>query len=76
VRAIIKPATANPAAVVPAVSSVTSDVTARKPTQSPSEDTDIAARSLANGRCVKRSLSVADLVPRSAATSSVALANA
>ena len=39
----------------------------------PSEDTDIAASSRANGGWVSRSLSVADWVPRRAATSSATL---
>jgi hypothetical protein len=73
VRAIIRPATANPAVAVPAARSVTSEVTARNPTQSPSEDTDIAARSRANGGWVIRSRRVAERVPRSAATSSATL---
>jgi hypothetical protein len=49
-------------------------VTATKPTQSPSDDTDIAARSREYPGWVIRSLSVADRVPRIAATSSAKLA--
>ena len=52
----------------------TSDVTATNPTQSPRDDTVIAASRRENPWCVRRSLRVADLVPRSAATSSAMLA--
>ena len=50
------------------------EVTATNPTQSPSDDTDIAASSRANPGFVSRSLRVADRVPRRAATSSAMLA--
>ena len=53
---------------------MTREATATKPTQSPSEETAIAARSLEKEGWVRRSLKVADLVPRRAAISSEALA--
>ena len=73
VRASIRPATEY-AATPPPARSLTSAVTARNPTQSPREDTDIAASSRAKAGWVTRSLSVADRVPRSAATWSATLA--
>ena len=45
-------------------------VTATNPTQSPNDETDMAARSRANARCVSRSLKVADRAPRRTSTSS------
>ena len=69
VRAIITPEIASEA--LPPPSPWTIAVTATKPTQSPNDDTDIAASSRANGPWVSRSPKVAGRVPRSAATSSV-----
>ena len=46
-------------------------VTATNPTQSPKDETVIAASSRANVRWVRRSFRVAGRVPRSSATSSV-----
>src|SRR5439155_10235350 len=68
VRAIITPDTASDAVVPPRLTTI--DVTATNPTQSPNDETDIAASSRANGRWVSRSRKVADRVPRRAATSS------
>src|SRR5262245_13217936 len=68
VRASITPEIAIAAFTPPIL--VTSVVTATNPTQSPREDTVIAARSRANGPVRSRSPRVADRVPRSAATSS------
>ena len=70
VRAIITPEIASDADAA-ADAPATIAVTAMNPTQSPSEDTDIAASSRANGPWVSRSLKVAGRVPRRAATSSV-----
>src|SRR4029079_8265818 len=69
VRATITPDTAS--AAVPPPRLATIEVTATKPTQSPNDDTDIAASRRANVRLVSRSLMVAGRVPRSSATSSV-----
>ena len=69
-RAVITAPTARPAAAVVPDSLVTSEVTAMNPTQSPSDETVIAASSRENAGCVSRSLRVAARVPRSAATSS------
>ena len=69
VRAIITPDTARLA--LPPPSRATIVVTATNPTQSPRDDTVMAANRRANGRCRRRSFSVADRVPRRAATSSV-----
>src|SRR6266566_6256063 len=68
VLAIITPDTAS--AAVPPPRRATMAVTATNPTQSPKDDTDIAARSRANARCVSRSLKVADRAPRRTSTSS------
>ena len=71
VRATITPPTARPAAFDElGERSATREVTATKPTQSPSDEIDIAASRRENAGSVRRSLRVADLVPRSAATSS------
>ena len=69
-RAVITAPTASPAAAVVPDSRVTSDVTAMKPTQSPSEETVIAASRREKAGWVSRSFRVAARVPRSAATSS------
>src|SRR6185436_813456 len=69
VRASITPEIASEAEPPPRPWTIA--VTATKPTQSPNDETDIAARSLANGPWVSRSPNVAGRVPRSAATSSV-----
>jgi len=69
-RAVITAATAKDAVATDPASRVTNEVTATNPTQSPREDTVIAASSRENDGWVRRSLSVADLVPRRAATSS------
>ncbi len=75
ILAVITPPMARPAvAGIPDESVVTSDVTATNPTQSPRDDTVIAANRREKPGFVRRSLSVADLVPRSAATSSAMLA--
>ncbi len=70
IRATITPetATAAPPGVRPR--RATRAVTATNPTQSPNEDTVIAARSRENGGWTRRSRRVAGRVPRSAATSS------
>ena len=73
ILAVITPPTANPAVVIPD-RLATSEVTATNPTQSPSDDTVIAASRREKPGFVRRSLRVADLVPRSAATSSAMLA--
>src|SRR4051794_18084226 len=73
IRATITPATANEAfEVVPPWRS-TSEATATNPTQSPSDDTAMAAMSFENAGRRNRSFSVAGLVPRRAATSSARL---
>ena len=69
-RAIITALIANPALAADPDSVVTSEVTATNPTQSPSDETLIAARSRENAGWVSRSFRVAARVPRSAATSS------
>ncbi len=69
-RAVITAPTASPAAAVVPDSRVTSDVTAMNPTQSPSDETVIAASRREKAGWVSRSLRVAARVPRSAATSS------
>ena len=70
IRAIITTATEPSAAVCDPASRATSEVTATNPTQSPREETPMAAASREKAGWVSRSRSVADLVPRSAATSS------
>ena len=72
ILAVMTPPTAKPAVLIPD-KRATSDVTATNPTQSPRDDTVIAANRRENPGCVRRSLRVADLVPRSAATSSAML---
>ena len=69
VRASITPEIASDADAPPMPCTIA--VTATNPTQSPNDDTDIAASSRANGPWVSRSRSVAGRVPRRAATSSV-----
>ena len=72
ILAVMTPPTARPFVVFPD-RLATREVTATNPTQSPSDDTLIAASSRENPGWVRRSLRVADLVPRSAATSSAML---
>src|SRR3954447_22111681 len=72
-RAIITPATANDAPDTDPPCRWTREATATNPTQSPSDDTAMAAMSLENAGRRKRSFSVAGLVPRRAATSSARL---
>ena len=69
-RAVMTAPTARPAAAVDPDSLVTSEVTAMKPTQSPSDEMVIAASRRENAGWVSRSFRVAARVPRSAATSS------
>src|SRR3954453_15183467 len=69
VRASITPEIASDAEPPPRPCTIA--VTATNPTQSPNDDTDIAASSRANGPWVRRSRRVAGRVPRRAATSSV-----
>src|SRR3954468_7231482 len=68
VRASITPEIASDAEPPPRPCTIA--VTATNPTQSPNDDTDIAASSRANGPWVRRSRRVAGRVPRRAATSS------
>ena len=73
ILAVMTPPIARPLVLMPD-KLWTSDVTATNPTQSPRDDTVIAASRRENPWFVSRSLRVADLVPRSAATSSAMLA--
>ena len=71
ILATITPATAYAPPLPPSLA--TSETTATNPTQSPIEETVCAASRRGNGGRVRRSLKLADRVPRSCATSSARL---